>query len=81
MKKMLFALALFCEISFGMNPRDTYGNIAQQFRKYSYLCTKWRVEFSDYGSFEKEALLNLQRWKRRGTRPNRRTLIPLFLKL
>jgi hypothetical protein len=53
MKKALFALAFLCEISSGMNHRDTYRSITDQFGKYSDLYDKWRVEFSGYENFEK----------------------------
>jgi hypothetical protein len=55
MKKTLFALAVLCEISFGMNPRDTYRGIADQFEKYENLYEKWRIEFSGYENFEKRS--------------------------
>jgi hypothetical protein len=45
-KKALFALAFFCEISSGMSPRDIYRSITDQHGKYNKLYDKWRVEFS-----------------------------------
>jgi hypothetical protein len=53
MKKVLFAAVFLCEISLGMNHRDTYRGITNQFEKYSRLHTKWRVEFSGYENYEK----------------------------
>jgi hypothetical protein len=46
MKKALFALAFLCEISSGMNPRDSYRIITDQHEKYGRLYDQWRDEFS-----------------------------------
>jgi hypothetical protein len=52
-KKTLFALAFLCEISFGMNQRDTYRSITDKFGNYSNLYDQWRNQFSGYENFEK----------------------------
>jgi hypothetical protein len=53
MKKTLFALAFFCEISLGMNPRAAYESITDQFKEYDNLYEQWRVNFSGIENFEK----------------------------